>query len=74
VYFKNGVSMTIKVKHSKSKLDENIDDAPPEQVRDYISTMLGELSDMANMSGLKNLSSLLQVTLIASAVDIKTQD
>lgn len=66
--------MTIKAKYPNSKGDENIDDAPPEQVRDYISTMLGELSDMANMSGLKNLSSLLQVTLIASASDIKTQD
>ncbi len=66
--------MTINAKHPNSKPIENIDDAPPEQVRDYIASMLGELSDMANMSGLKNLSSLLQVTLIASSADIKIQD
>ena len=43
-------------------------------VQDYISSMLRELSDMASMSGLKNLSSLLQVTLLASNTDIKTLD
>lgn len=46
----------------------------PDVVQDYISSMLRELSEMASMSGLKNLSSLLQVTLLASNTDFKSPD
>ena len=64
--------MKAETKISKTGPEPN---APTQDaVQDYISSMLGELSDMASMSGLKNLSSLLQVTLLASNTDIKTLD
>lgn len=46
----------------------------PEVVQDYIASMLRELSVMANDSGLKNLSSLLQVTMLASRSEPKNLD
>lgn len=46
----------------------------PEMVQTYIAAMLRELSEMANDSGLKNLSSLLQVTMLASSPELKNLD
>ena len=43
----------------------------PEVVQLYISSMLQELSEMANDQGLKNLSSLLQVCMLASSPELK---
>lgn len=39
--------------------------ASPEMIQDYITCMLRELSDMAHTSGLTQVSSLLQVSLLA---------
>ena len=39
--------------------------ASPEMVQEYIACMLGELSEMARKSELKQISSLLQVSLLA---------
>jgi len=42
----------------------------PEGAQIYISQMLEELSEMAQMSGLKELASLLRATVAASKVDL----
>ena len=57
-----------------SKILETGSEPTPEVVQDYIASMLGELSVMANDCGLKNLSSLLQVTMLASSSELKNLD
>lgn len=57
-----------------SKKQTNSSGPAPEVVQDYIAAMLRELSVMANESGLKNLSSLLQVTMLASSAELKNLD
>jgi len=60
--------MTTKSEIVDVVIDEKILDvtaSTPELVQDYITSMLRELSDMAHISGLSHLSSLLQVSLLA---------
>ena len=56
----------------KSQLDSS--GPTPEVVQLYIASMLQELSEMANDQGLKNLSSLLQVCMLASSPEFKSLD
>ena len=58
--------MTTNPKKSKAIQEPALEvPASPEMVQEYIACMLGELSDMARKSELTQISSLLQVSLLA---------
>lgn len=56
------------------KINETDIAVPSESAQSYIVQMLGELSTMAEESGLKELSSLLKATAAASQVDCLESD
>lgn len=55
------------------KINETDIAVPSESAQSYIVQMLGELSTMAQESGLKELSSLLKATAAASQVDCQLE-
>lgn len=55
------------------KINETDIAVPSESAQSYIVQMLGELSTMAQESGLKELSSLLKATAAASQVDYQLE-
>jgi len=58
--------MTTNPKKSKTIRESDLEIlASPEMVQEYIACMLRELSDMARKSELTQISSLLQVSLLA---------
>ncbi len=55
------------------KITQDDISVPSESAQSYIVEMLEELSEMAQNSGLKELSSLLKATAAASQVDIHSE-
>ncbi len=68
------IPKTANTQMGPSKPTSGVTGPTPEMVQTYIAAMLRELSEMAHESGLKNLSSLLQVTMLASSPELKTLD
>lgn len=55
------------------KITQDDISVPSESAQSYIVEMLEELSEMAQNSGLKELSSLLKATAAASQIDIHSE-
>ncbi len=47
---------------------------PPEMALDYIGDMLGELSQMAEAAGLRDMAALLRATKAVSNLEVRTAE